>query len=655
MLVAQSVGYSGAQSNSGFIGFLHEENLFAAISIEDGTTIEAGEALLNELKQELQKTQITNLSTFESQITNTIVKLNFPTHFSLAIGYLYNDALYIKTVGSGQIYFRRGKDFDLLMDGDKSASGYLQEYDLAIFTTAKINDLLGSVEDIKAFVDLNPPKEISEKMMNEDYGEDATGYVGLFVEFLSQEAAEVLPPPETAEVHVNSTLVSEQALESSKASDPAFASSTEPLDQQKPEGTHPPPVTVPPFPSTPSPVPPSQPTIEDRPEGTPATPPPPVAEPPKPQRGIPFLSGFQFRQSRKISMVIVVILFGILLWSVVFGYQRRIAQEQQQKLETTKEQIQTNLEKAEADAYLDFEGSLQLIEESKEQLDILRTELGEAKAEEIAKIATLIDQTEAKIVKRDEKEATEFYDLGLESENAQGDSIYLENENVAILDKINNTVYILSLESKSIDKYTAPEVGGAIKVATYDGSVFFLNPEKGVYEFNTATKAEVVIEPKGWENVVDMQLYNGNIYVLDQGNDEVYKYLVAANGYSDANPYFVEGQSVSLADSVGMAIDSAIYIAREQDVLKFVSGAADPFTTKYPESGPMLSGIFTSADIEQVYVWDNKTGSIYMLEKDGEYIKQIASSVVREAKGIFIYGEDAYIFDGKKLYTVALD
>lgn len=667
MLVAQSVGYSGPQPASGFIGFLHEQNLFASLSIEEGVTQEQGESLLSQLKDELLRAQITNLSTFESQITNIIVRLNFPTHINLAIGLLYQDVLYVKTIGLGQIYFRRGKEFDLLMDGDKSASGYLQEYDLAIFTTKKINDLLGAMEDIKAFVDLNPPKEISEKMMNEDYGEDASGYVGLFVEFLSQEAADVLPPPENVELHANSTPVSEQSLEESEHTN----------EQQTPtEGTHPPQFTTPPFsPGSAQPTNAPTPTAAV-PENTPitsiATPPvqtpPPNTnlppnqptpaqqpEPPKKKMGIPFLSGFQFRQSRKISLVIVVILFGILLWSVVFGYQRRIAQEQQQKLQTTKEQIQTNLEKAEADAYLDFEGSIQLIEESKEQLDVLKNELGEAKAEEIAAIATLIDQTEAKIVKRDEKEATEFYDLGLEAENAQGESTYLENENLAILDATNNTIYILSLDNKSIDKYTASEVGGATKVATYDGSVFFLNPEKGIYEFSTATKAEVVIESDGWDNIIDMQVYNGNIYVLDQGKDEVYKYLVAANGYSEAASYFVDGQSVSLSDGVGIAIDSAIYIAREQDVLKFVSGAADPFATKYPESEPQLSGIFTNADIEQVYVWDSKNGSIYMLEKDGEYIKQIASSVVREAKGVFIYDDEAYIFDGKKLYTVSLD
>lgn len=354
-------------------------------------------------------------------------------------------------------------------------------------------------------------------------------------------------------------------------------------------------------------------------------------------------------------MVIVVILFGILLWSVVFGYQRRMAAEQQKKFETTKEQIQTNLAKAEEDAYLDFDGSIQLIAESKEQLEVLKKELGENKSEEIAQIATLIDQTESKVVKKDEKEATEFYDLGLEAEDAEGASIYLENENLAILDSKNKSVYVLSLDSKSIDKYTAPEVGGATHVASYDGSIFFLNPAKGVYTFTTNTKAKNVIEPDGWGDVIDMQLYNGNIYLLDKEKDEIYKYLVAANGYSDKNSYLASEQSISLSDAVAMAIDSAIYIAREDDVLKYVSGVSETFVTDYPENTPVLSGVFTTADIEQVYVWDTKTGGIYILGKDGEYIRQVTSSVVREAKGIFVYEDQAYIFNGKKLYTVSLD
>ncbi|HRN70455.1 MAG TPA: hypothetical protein PLS49_04670 [Candidatus Woesebacteria bacterium] len=646
MLVSQSVGYKGSPLQAGFTGFLHVGSFFVAISIEEGINPQVGETLLANVKRELQTIQVTNLSTFESEITNIFLKLNFPAHFNLAIGFLLQDVLYIKTVGKGQIYFRRGKEFDLLMDGDKSASGYLQEYDMAIFTSSKIHELIGTAEDIKAFVDLNPPKEIQEKMVNEGYGEEATGFSALFVEFLSPEAAELQPPIEEDQSIPQQT-------EQPTTPTPEIISAAETEEQfiqDNTTATHPPQQTVtPPVPPAGSEVESVSPSISAQ-----ASVPPPI---PAPQNkfSVPFFSSFQFRQSKKISLVIVVILFVILLWSVVFGYQRRMAADMQKKIEATQIQIQSNLAKAEDEAYLNIEGSIALIEESKSLVHALEEEVGDNKQKEISDMRSLIDQAEARIVKRDEKEATEFYDLGLESKNAQGSKLYLEHDTVAMLDRENKTVYVLSLDNKSIDKYTASEVSGATLVATYNDSVFILNPERGIYEFTTATRVERVIEANGWGDIVDMQIYNGNIYLLDAGKNDIYKYVVAEGGYSNKASYFAAGQNADLSDSVGMTIDSALYIAKESEVLKFLSGASDSFTTEYPEKVPTLSGIFTTADMEQVYVWDNSTGSIYVLNKQGKYDRQLAASIVRKAKGVFIYDTNIYVFDGERLYTIALD
>lgn len=680
MLVAQSVGYIGQQLPNGYTGYAHEGDFFVAFSVEEGVTQESGEKLFQNFRNELHNLSVTNLSTFESQISNTFLKLNFPAHFNLAIGFIYKDVLYIKTVGKGQIYFRRGREFDLLMDGDKSASGYLQEYDLAIFTTAKVNELLGEVEDIKAFVDLNPPKEINEKLVNEGYAEEAQGFASIFVEFLSEETAELLPPPEDTmqQALVQTTENEETQLE--------LAPPMKTVSEMREQGSQPVESAVPPVVSSNAPTStekeaPEESTISVTPPASAVTTPPPITsalnpevppeapeaaapttptvppetiKPPSSGFTLPFLSRFQFRQSKKISLIVVVILFGILLWSVVFGYQRRMAAEMQKKVETTQTQIQANLTKAEEEAYLNFDESLALIEESKALLNALREEVGSSKEEEINNMAQLIEEAEAKIVKRDEKEAVEFYDLALEAENAQGDAVYLEGDTLAVLDKQNDTVYILSLDSKLIEKYTSAEVGAATHVSTYEDSVFILNPEKGIYEFTTATKVEQVIEAEGWGNITGIEIYNGNIYVLDEGNNDIYKYLVAESGYSDKTSYFTSAQP-NLENSVGIAIDSAVYIAKETEVLKFLSGAADTFTTQYPEKTPSLSGIYTNSDIEQVYVWDSTAGIIYVLAKNGEYNRQVASGVLRNAKGVFVYDDEAYVFDGKKLYTVSLD
>lgn len=642
MLTSQSASFSGKKTESGFSGFFGNENIFFILVIEEGILWTDGEKLFFNFQQKMLTQKITSLTEFESIVSSLIVKLNFPAHFHMACGVLHNDVLYVKTVGKGQIYFRRGAEFNLLMDGDKSASGYVKEYDLAVFTTAKITELVGSVADIKAFVDMDTPKGISEKMQNEGYAEEDKGYVGLFVEFLqpgavvnSSPANQPLPQTIGQVPVINQTDLSEKFIQppTNRPQETAVVS---------PEVAVVPPVT----PVAPSIAPPNQPVMSTE-----------VVEPmPKKRFSLPFLSRLKLKQSKGLTFVIVAVLFGILLWSVVFGYQRRAAAELQKKVDTAKTEITSDLQKAEDEAFLNFEQSLDLITSAKGKYETLKQEVGDKKASDLAAIQKQIEETESKIVKREDKESVEFYDLALEEKNAKGDALYLDGDSVAILDRGNETIYLLTLDKKSITKYVAPEVAQASLVALYDGKVFFFSASKGVYEFTSETKAkQAIASDSDWKKVIDMEVYNGNIYLLDSGADEIYKYLVAEGGYSEKSSYFASGSAINLSDAVDMTIDSALYIAMKDGVIKYVSGAADKFETEYPEKNPNLSGIYTNADVESVYVWDKTAGIVYELKKDGEYGRQVAAGVLRKATGVFVYDGKSFILDGKKLYTIALD
>jgi hypothetical protein len=183
----------------GYHGYLAEQNFFLVLSCEEGLTQETGDKILSQFVQGLIEKNIENLSQFDASVTELIVKLNLPAHLHLAAAFFHNDVLYVKTIGQGQIYFRRGRDFDLLMAGDKSASGYVQEYDMVILTTQSIKDILGEVHDIKAFVDLDAPEDIIERLESEGYDDEAKSYVLLLAEFSSQVKEETGFPTNTTE------------------------------------------------------------------------------------------------------------------------------------------------------------------------------------------------------------------------------------------------------------------------------------------------------------------------------------------------------------------------------------------------------------------------------------------------------------------------
>jgi hypothetical protein len=409
MLTSQSASFSGKKTETGFSGFFANERVYFILVIEEGILWADGEKLFLNFQNELLTQKITSLTEFESVVSNLIVKLNFPAHFHMACGVLYNDVLYVKTVGKGQVYFRRGNEFNLLMDGDKSASGFVKEYDLAVFTTTKITELVGAVADIKVFADMDTPRGISEKMHNEGYTEEDKGFVGLFVEFLQEGAVVTQPHQEVAPQMIgnipvmgqtNSAVPPEMTINPSIPDTSALpVAAVEPVSTVMPQA---------------NPI---------HPQNTPIMTTEVMESQPKRKFSLPFLSALKLRQSKGLTFIVVAILFGILLWSVVFGYQRRAAAELQKKVDTAKTEISSDLKKAEDEAFLNVDQSIDLLSSAKGKYETLKKEVGDKKPAELASIKKLIEETESKIVKREDKESVEFYDLALEEENSKGDAL----------------------------------------------------------------------------------------------------------------------------------------------------------------------------------------------------------------------------------------
>ncbi len=103
-----------------------------------------------------------------------------------------------------------------------------------------------------------------------------------------------------------------------------------------------------------------------------------------------------------------------------------------------------------------------------------------------------------------------------------------------------------------------------------------------------------------------------------------------------------------------MSIDASIYVAAGDTIIKYTRGVEEAFETDYPDKTVKLAGIYTDEEIEQVYAWDRDSSVIYVLEKDGGYIRQLHTSILKKAASIFVK-EAVYILAGNKIYVVSLD
>jgi hypothetical protein len=155
-------------------------------------------------------------------------------------------------------------------------------------------------------------------------------------------------------------------------------------------------------------------------------------------------------------------------------------------------------------------------------------------------------------------------------------------------------------------------------------------------------------------SVADISVYNGNLYFLAPTKNKIYKYVPTENGFSEKSVY-TKSESSVLRQTSSIAIDSSVYAASTDTILKYTAGVEDEFKTVFPEEGVHIYKVITNADLEKVYAWDRANGVLYILAKNGTYERQVRSSSFAKADDVAVFGNTAYTLENKKIYSISIE
>jgi hypothetical protein len=574
--------YLGRETENGFFGFIvpseseGKGNFFLILDIKEGAAKEHGREILSLIKNNLASQTIDNLSSFENFINEEIKKQNLPTGLSLAAGFLSGNIFYLKTIGQGVVFVRRNNKLTKIIQGENTASGFVEKDDFFVLTTDRFISLFGE-DHLSRIFDHKNPNQIVESLAPEIKIESDEGAVALFLQFSKEET--------------------EYAPEKKPKIQFIFPNLFQKFKQYQQEGG----------------------------------------------------------KKRTLTIGLVILIIIILFWSVGLGVVRRQEGLVNKKINKSKELITQKLDQAEEVAFLKLARAQSLVGEAKTELNSLKKEVGD-KRKEIEEISNLIKEKENKIVKKEDKNFSEFFDLTVDKKEARGTKLYLNEDILAILDKDQGIIYLLSLTKKSLEKVSNSEIKSSTLIARYQENTFFYVPTKGVYRIDENNKVKVVINfDKVWGKIGDISIYNGNIYLLDKEKNKIYKYMVGEAEYGSKNDYLKSEESISLKDATSMMIDSSLYVGFPDYTAKFAAGARETFKTSFPDEDFSLNKVITSKDLEKVYSWDKQNGSLYILSKNGTYERQVQSSILVKGEDMVIYDNVCYILIKEKIYEVNLD
>jgi hypothetical protein len=185
-----------------------------------------------------------------------------------------------------------------------------------------------------------------------------------------------------------------------------------------------------------------------------------------------------------------------------------------------------------------------------------------------------------------------------------------------------------------------------------DNSVFYIT-SKTVTSVSKSggAKKDVLKNDSAWNSPQAVVPYQGNTYILDQKNG-VIKFVG-----STKSSYF-SGTAPDLSKASGMAIDGSIWIVtRDGKVLKYTRGNADSFTlTGLDKPLNTPTKLFTSLNLDAVYILDNGNSRIVKIDKKGAFQKAYTSSVISNAKDfdISIKDNQLLILSNGKVYGMSM-
>jgi hypothetical protein len=132
-----------------------------------------------------------------------------------------------------------------------------------------------------------------------------------------------------------------------------------------------------------------------------------------------------------------------------------------------------------------------------------------------------------------------------------------------------------------------------------------------------------------WSRVTLLASYAGNLYIVDQGRNQILKYVAADGVWTSSVTYFAPGVAVDLAGVTDIAIDGDVWLARaDGSVARFTQGKPNDLAFRELDA-PMSKSVAvdTNQNMAGLYVADAGNQRIVQIDKtSGKFLRQFKPS-----------------------------
>ena len=355
--------------------------------------------------------------------------------------------------------------------------------------------------------------------------------------------------------------------------------------------------------------------------------------------------------------VVLVVVFGL---SVFLAGRKRQKSRQEAEYRVVVEEVSYKYEEAMGLMELNPLRARSLLKESQGRLEEYKVGVEGELDEELKELAARIEEALGQAQREYELEsADEWFDFGLVKEGFKGSDWEAEENEVMVWDEEAKTVLLINLETKASRVVVGGEKVGGGRLTGLAGDRGMV-VGKDLVTVVEMEEGEIVAEigADEWGRIVDGVGFSSNLYLLD-GTEEgqIWKYLGVKSGLSSKRSY-LKGESYDLSEAVSMAIDGSVWVLfSDGTIVKYTRGQKDVFgMTGLDKEFEEAVKIFTTPEVENIYVLDHKQTRVVVISKTGEYKAQYIWPGIAGVKDLVVSEELGKIFllTREKIFTIDL-
>ncbi len=351
----------------------------------------------------------------------------------------------------------------------------------------------------------------------------------------------------------------------------------------------------------------------------------------------------QKQKKRRVIGTVILILAGLLAISLVFGIIRQKTSQETVMFNEVREKVERLASESENLSQLNPLRSRALLVEANELINNYKgDELSKKNEGWVREKSKEIEKKLNELMKIYSFDAEVFLDLTLVKDGFEGKRMDFDGEEMVILDEGHKVVLSIGVANKKGAVVGGGELlKGAKLVAVYNKRGFVL-ADQGVVELDlvkkTATK--VIEADQEWGDIGAINVFGGNLYLLDKSQGSIYRYLRADVGFGSKKQWLGVGVEPDFSKVIGMAIDGKIWVLTQSGKIEvYAQGTGKGWeivgidtALKEPRA------IYTDEDMEKVYILDTGNNRVVVANKQGEYesqyrwegIKDVTDMVVAE-------------------------